>query len=191
MAYSPRFEDALGYAYRLHARQQRKGSGAPYVTHLLAVAALVGENGGDDEQMMAALLHDAVEDQGGLPQLEAIRHRFGERVAAIVRSCSDSFDTPKPPWRERKEAHLTHLETAEPSVLLVALADKVHNARSIVADLRQHGIAALDKFKGGRDGTLWYYPALVSIFDRRGLQVLAGELHRIVDEMLRLADARW
>jgi GTP pyrophosphokinase len=161
-----RFEDALRYAAHLHADQSRKGSGSPYVAHLLGVAALVLEEGGDEDQAIAALLHDAVEDQGGLPQLEAIRARFGERVAAIVLGCTDTDTWPKPPWRERKEAYLAHLPHAAPEVWLVSLADKVYNARSILRDLRANHHEIWSRFKGGREGSLWYYHALADAFGR-------------------------
>jgi (p)ppGpp synthase/HD superfamily hydrolase len=127
-----RFQAALVQAARLHQRQVRKQSGVPYVSHLLAVCALVLEDGGSEDEAIAALLHDAVEDQGGAQTLDHIRNLFGDEVAAIVDGCSDTDQDPKPPWRERKEAYLRHL--ADPatsaSVLRVATADKLHNARS-------------------------------------------------------------
>src|SRR5574338_1076604 len=120
-----RFDDALVFAARLHRRQIRKGTRIPYIAHLLAVTALVVEDGGDEDQAIAALLHDSVEDQGGLATLEEIRQRFGERVAGIVLACSDSTTSPRPPWRERKENYLAHLKHAPPDALRVSLADKV------------------------------------------------------------------
>jgi (p)ppGpp synthase/HD superfamily hydrolase len=134
------FAKALTYAFEAHRTQIRKGTGTPYIAHLLGVAALVIEDGGDEEQAVAALLHDAVEDQGGRARLEDIRANFGLAVAAIVEACSDSDVVgPKPPWRERKEKYLEHLETAPPAVLRVSAADKLYNARAIVADYRALG----------------------------------------------------
>ena len=187
MSYGPRFDDALVYASQLHREQIRKGSGVPYVTHLLAVAAIVGEHGGSEDEVIAALLHDAVEDQGGQPRLEEIRARYGEDVAAIVWGCTDADTVPKPPWRERKEAYVAHLAEATPSIRLVSSADKLHNARSILLDLRTLGPALWDRFTGGRDGTLWYYRALADAFLRLSPGPLADELARTVGEIERLA----
>src|SRR6185503_9823772 len=128
---SQRFESALVFAARLHGRQLRKGTCVPYVSHLLAVASLVLEDGGDEDEAIAALLHDAVEDQGGLPTLDRIRAEFGARVADIVLGCTDADSLPKPPWRERKERHLSHLRTAPDGVRRVSAADTLHNARAI------------------------------------------------------------
>ena len=181
------FVAAVTEAVRLHAGQARKGTSVPYLSHLLSVAGLVLEYGGDEDQAIAALLHDGPEDQGGEATLAEIRERFGERVADIVAACSDTFETPKPPWRERKEAYLEHLGAMPPTlardVLPVTLADKVHNARSIVADLREHGLATLDRFNGGRDGTLWYYGALSERCAEVAPGPLADELTRLVAEM--------
>lgn len=180
---SSRFGEALDYAFKLHNSQVRKGTGIPYVSHLMAVAAIVLENGGDEDQAIAALLHDAVEDQGGLPVLETIRARFGDRVAEIVDGCTDAYDFPKPPWHERKQRYLEHLHKAGSDVTLVSLADKLHNARSILFELRYMGQGIWDRFKGGKQGTLWYYRSLVEVF----LQVLPGmlteEFARVVAEM--------
>lgn len=185
--YGPRFEDALAYAARLHRAQVRKGSGIPYITHLLAVAAIVGEHGGGEDEVIAALLHDAVEDQGGQPRLEEIRARYGDAVAAIVWGCTDADTVPKPPWRARKEAYVAHLADASPGVRLVSSADKLHNARSILADLNALGPALWDRFTGGRDGSLWYYRALADAFLRLGPGPLADELDRTVREIARRA----
>ena len=185
--YSPRFDDALVYASQLHREQIRKGSGIPYVTHLLAVAVIVGEHGGSEDEVIAALLHDAVEDQGGQPRLEEIRARYGETVAAIVWGCTDADTVPKPPWRVRKEAYVAHLAEATSSIRLVSSADKLHNARSILLDLRTLGPGLWDRFTGGRDGTLWYYRALADTFLRLSPGPLAGELARTVGEIERLA----
>ena len=157
MATSARFQEALSYAVGLHAEQRRKLSGEPYVAHLLAVAALVMEHGGNEEEAIAALLHDAVEDQGGLATREEIRRRFGDAVAAIVDGCTDTTETPKPPWRRRKEAYIARLRDASTSVRLVAAADKLHNARSILREYRRLGESLWGHFHGGREGTLWYF----------------------------------
>ncbi len=183
-----RFHSALTYASRLHAKQRRKGKDVPYVAHLLGVAALVLEAGGDEDQAIAALLHDAVEDQGGLPKLDEIRAEFGERVAAIVAGCSDSFTHPKPDWCERKKKYLQHLPTASPDVLLVSAADKLHNARTILADWREEGDRVFERFKGKKQGTLWYYRALTDTFlalpDRSpGLRRMVEELGRVVGKI--------
>jgi (p)ppGpp synthase/HD superfamily hydrolase len=167
---SPYFEDALLYASRLHAAQSRKGTAVPYIAHLLAVTALVLEDGGDEEQAIAALLHDAAEDQGGLDTLNEIRRRYGDRVAEIVAGLTDAYGHPKPPWRQRKERYLAHLQTATPEVRRVSLADKLHNARSILFDLRQHGDKVWSRFKGGKEGSLWYYRSLIAIFQEADRQ---------------------
>ena len=124
-----RFDQALLYAGRLHARQVRKGTRIPYVAHLLAVTSIVLENGGDEDEAIAALLHDAVEDQGGASVRREIEARFGPRVAAIVEGCSDSQVVPKPPWRARKEAYIAHVQQASASVRLVSAASATPLAR--------------------------------------------------------------
>lgn len=178
-----RFERALVHATRLHATQTRKGTRIPYVAHLMAVASIVLEEGGDEDEAIAALLHDGPEDQGGRATLDEIRREFGERVADIVEVCSDTFERKKPPWRERKERYLAHLREATPSARLVACADKLHNARAILADYRRHGDALWDRFNAGRDEILWYHDQLVRIFRDRGPHRLAAELERVVDEL--------
>src|SRR6202790_4352965 len=154
------------YAFALHASQRRKGTTIPYISHLMSVAALVLEHGGDEEQAIAGLLHDAIEDVGA-EQEAVIAGRFGPRVARIVRACTDADTLPKPPWRARKEAYIAHLEHADRDALLVSCADKLHNARAIVGDLRTHGLAVFDRFTGGRAGTIWYYASLAKVFARR------------------------
>lgn len=188
VALSPRFREALATAFHYHSRQVRKGSGVPYLSHLLAVAAMVLENGGDEDVAVAALLHDAVEDQGGDATLEVIRTRFGDRVASLVRACSDCLESPKPPWRERKEAYLQHLETASADALLITLADKIHNARTIAEDLEREGAGVWDRFRGGRSGTLWYYRSLLQRLQCRNLHPhLVRELGTLVERLRRLA----
>jgi (p)ppGpp synthase/HD superfamily hydrolase len=181
--WSSRFEDALVFACRLHARQVRKGSGVPYVSHLLAVCSLVIEAGGDEEQAIAALLHDAIEDQGGDATRQVIRRQFGERIAALVDGCSDTDVFPKPPWRQRKEAYLAHLREAPPEVRLISAADKLHNLRSVLADYHQMGDELWSRFKGGRDGTLWYFHETLAIFSEKGPQTLAAQMKRTLAEL--------
>jgi (p)ppGpp synthase/HD superfamily hydrolase len=191
-AFHEDFERALAFATRLHAMQVRKETDIPYISHLIAVAGLVLENGGDRDQAIAALLHDAIEDcpkdyPGGRKQLRIdIQREFGNGVLNIVESCTDAETDPKPEWRERKERYIAHLESAPEEVLLVSCADKLHNARAIVADLRVMGVALFDRFTGKRDGTLWYYETLAEVFGRRGPQHLAGELGRTVELMRAL-----
>ncbi|MEW5868980.1 MAG: HD domain-containing protein [Chloroflexota bacterium] len=182
-----RFGQALQYAFELHREQRRKGSDTPYMAHLLGVASLVLEDGGDEDSAIAALFHDAVEDQGGLETLEKIRKRFGERVAEIVDSCTDSYEIPKPPWRGRKERYLAHLRQASADARRVALADKLYNARSILYDLERIGDDVWGRFRGGKEGTLWYYQSLVESF-RDDASVLAGELTDVVERIMLLAE---
>lgn len=181
-----RFEDALVFAFRLHIDQTRKSSSVPYIAHLLSVAAIVLENGGDENEAIAALLHDAVEDQGGQMVLSEIESRFGSEVAEIVLSCSDTDTFPKPPWRERKEFYLAHLQEASDGARLVSLADKTHNLRDILRTYRKEGENTWKRFRGGKDGTLWYYQSLVSIFEKSGDDFLTGELRRVYDELIDL-----
>ena len=159
-----RFDDALAFAARLHREQTRKGTAIPYVSHLLAVCGLVLENGGDEDAAIGALLHDAVEDQGGRATLDIIRTRYGEAVAAIVADCTDAWIEPKPPWRERKAAYLSALPGKADASLLVSLADKTHNVRAIAGDYHVLGEALWPRFTGRREGTLWYYRSLANAF---------------------------
>jgi (p)ppGpp synthase/HD superfamily hydrolase len=182
-----RFQEALLYASQLHSMQTRKGTSVPYISHLLGVTALVLEDGGDEDQAIAALLHDAVEDQGGHETLREIQLRFGERVAHIVAGVTDTFTNPKPPWRTRKEDYIEHLKQASPEIWRVSLADKLHNARSILADLRTNGPSTWDRFRGGKDGTLWYYHTLLDVFLQRDSNWMVEELARVLEEIDRLA----
>ena len=182
-----RFDDALVYASRIHRHQVRKGSGTPYVSHLLGVCAIALENGADEDQAIGALLHDAVEDQGGLERLADIRERYGDRVAEIVLHNSDSHAEPKPPWRERKEHYLHSLGQKPRASLEVSLADKTHNAATIVHDLRCHGEMVWLRFTAGRDGGLWYYRALAERFAKLVPGTAAERLDRVVAEMEALA----
>lgn len=188
-----RFDRALLYAAHVHGGQVRKGTSIPYVAHLLAVSATVLEYGGDEDLAIAALLHDSAEDQGGKLRLEDIRNRFGDRVADVVAGCSDSLvDTAKgeqkAPTGERRKAYLAHLETAEEDVLRVSLADKAHNARAILRDLRNPDVGerVWSRFSQPRKETLLYYRRLAAIFRERcsgQLGQLANELHEIVDAL--------
>src|SRR5271168_3612257 len=187
-----RFAEALVYAERLHRHQRRKGNDIPYVAHLLAVCATVLEWGGDEDTAIAALLHDAVEDQGGFETLRAIGSRFGSRVARIVEACTDSMSTDpgaKAPWEERKRAHLTHLTHASADVALVTAADKLHNLTAMIRDVRQHGPATMERFNAKPDRTLWYFREVAKALGQhratvpveeieRGIETLAGLLER-------------
>ena len=186
MELTARFDEALALALRLHRDQKRKGTDLPYFTHLMAVTAMVIEDGGDEDQAIAALLHDAAEDQGGEKTLETIRLQFGERVSEIVRGCSDTFEMPKPPWRNRKESYLEHLRVASVEVRRVSLADKVHNARSTLYDLQRVGEIVWERFRGGKEGTMWYYQALVEEFAAER-SPLADELRSVVERLSRIA----
>ena len=190
MTLTKRFQEALTFAAELHSTQTRKGTDIPYVAHLLAVCSTVLEKGGTEDQAIAALLHDGIEDQGGAPTREVIRGRFGDRVVEIVDGCTDAEGEPKPPWRQRKEAYLAHLRDAPAAVLLVSAADKLHNARAVLTDYRELGEALWDRFNGGRKGTLWYYQSLVDVLGANPAapQQLASELARTVGELVRLAE---
>lgn len=188
-ALGKRFEEAFCYAAALHSRQKRKGSSIPYIAHLMAVSSLVLEQGGDEDQAIAALLHDAVEDQGGKPTLEEIRRRFGERVARLVEGCTDADTVPKPPWRSRKEAYIQHLQSAPPEVLIIVLADKIHNARAVLRDYLAMGDRLWPRFKGGREGTLWYYRTLAATFQKIHSGWAVDELVRIVNKLEKSAES--
>ena len=187
MTLSGRFEDALVWAAHLHRDQWRKGTPVPYVAHLLGVTSIALQYGADEDEAIAALLHDAVEDQGGEPTLLEIERRFGDRVAAIVAGCTDAMMQPKPPWRQRKETYLAHLPQASPSVRLVSAADKLHNARALASDYRLLGETLWSRFTGGRAGTLWYYRTLVEAFRTAETTSLVEELDRVVSDFERLA----
>jgi hypothetical protein len=180
----PRFDRAFALARELHGAHARKETEIPYISHLMGVASLVLEDGGDEDEAIAALLHDAVEDQGGQKTLGRIRQLFGERVAQIVAACSDTDVTPKPPWRERKEAYVAHLRSSElpAGAIRVSLADKLHNARAILFDLRAgHDVFA--RFSAGREDQHWYYDALAKTFAELTDSPMAAELRRVVDEL--------
>jgi (p)ppGpp synthase/HD superfamily hydrolase len=187
--YSSRLIDALGVAATLHAPQLRKGSEVPYLSHLLGTCSIALDYGSDEDEAIAALLHDAIEDVEPVEEARAAVARFGPRVLQIVEGCTDTDEHPKPPWRARKQAYIDHLRDADASVLLVSASDKLHNARSVVADLRAHGPATWDRFTGGQAGSLWYYRALVGAFRANPAhhRSLVDELDRTVTEMERLA----
>jgi (p)ppGpp synthase/HD superfamily hydrolase len=186
-----RFDAALQFASGLHHDQPRKGVPIPYIAHLMSVCALVLEAGGDEDQAISALLHDAVEDQGGKATLDTIRHLFGKRVADAVESCSDSTatdPTKKLPWRERKEMYLTHLQGAKEDAVLIAAADKLHNARAILSDYRELGEQLWLRFNAPKNEQLWYYCALVETLRQTvAPTVLVGELEKVVKELTELA----
>lgn len=190
MTLSPQFEEALLYAARLHASQLRKGGSIPYVAHLLGVASIALQYGANEDEAIAALLHDAIEDQGGAATREEIRRRFGDKVVEIVDGCTDADSFPKPPWKRRKETYVAHIRNAPASVRLVSACDKLQNARAILADYRVLGDSLWRRFSGGKDGTLWYYRALIQVFREPGTNPLNEELDRVVTEIERLTSAR-
>jgi (p)ppGpp synthase/HD superfamily hydrolase len=177
-----RLADAFTFAATAHAEQVRKGTTIPYVSHLMSVSALVLEYGGDEDQAIAGLLHDVIEDCGAGYE-PAIRERFGERVARIVRACTDADTQPKPPWQERKETYLRHLRQEDPEVLLVSACDKLHNARAIVSDQHAIGLAVFERFSASRDKVLWYYQSLADIYRAKLPGPLAEEVARTVGVM--------
>jgi len=182
---SPKFNEAVNWALELHSNHQRKGTSIPYVSHLFAVTALVLEAGGTEAEAIAAILHDAVEDSPAT--VGEVRERFGDEVAKIVDGCTDAYDEPKPPWKERKLAYIKHLEHAPESGLLVSLADKTHNARAILADYRDIGDELWGRFTTGREGTLWYYRTLRDVLSERAdgrLTRLAKEFSETVDTLI-------
>lgn len=187
-AYTDRFDQALAYASRIYRDQRRKGVDTPYISHLLGVAAIAIENGADEDQAIAALLHDAVEDQGGAARLADIRVRFGDRVAGMVDDCTDTDIEPKPPWRPRKEAYLASLATKPRASLEVSLADKIHNAGTIIADLHSHGVSVWQRFTAPKEGTLWYYRALADAFSVHAPGNAAARFERTVTELERVAE---
>jgi (p)ppGpp synthase/HD superfamily hydrolase len=184
---SPKFEEALVYATRVHGGQLRKKTKIPYIGHLLGVTAIALEYGANETEAIAALLHDAVEDCGGAERQREIEEKFGKEVGAIVAGCTDTDQTPKPPWRERKEKYIAHLKSASASTRLVSASDKLHNARAILHNLREDGDEIWSRFKGGKEGTLWYYRSLVTAFRAHGDSALLDELARVVSEIERIA----
>ena len=171
---SSRYGKALKWAAELHVGQPRKGTTIPYVSHVLAVSGLVLEHGGSEDQAIAGLLHDAIEDCG--VSEEEIEARFGPVVAQIVVACSDTDEDPKPPWLERKEAYLAHLPAVDADVLLVSLADKLHNVRTLAEDLKRDGEVTLERFRGGSEGTRWYYRRLLDVYQARKSELPPDEV---------------
>lgn len=185
--YGSRFAAALTYAAELHHGQVRKASGVPYITHLLAVAALVGEEGADEETVIAALLHDAAEDHGGRARLGDIAARFGSRVAALVEECSDILPEGgvKPPWEERKRSYIDRAGEKSREAQLISLADKLHNARATLRDLTLRGPESWGAFRGGRDGMIWYWHELGNIYAFSGVSpTLSAEFDRVLEAIL-------
>ena len=179
----PRLQRAFRYAAEKHAGQTRKQTAVPYLSHLMAVASLVLEAGGDEDMAIAALLHDVVEDCGGRPRLREVRKQFGPRVAKIVEGCTDSFGDPKPEWMERKKNYLGEVKHADIETRLVSAADKLHNVRTILADYRRDGESVWKRFSGKREGTLWYYRALSDEYRRRNPNRITRELEIAVAEL--------
>src|SRR5690606_12978048 len=156
-----RFDDALRFAHDIHRNQSRKGSGAPYIGHLLGVTSIVLDDGGDEDEAIGALLHDAAEDYGGRSRLDDIRGRYGDTVARIVEDCTDSWETPKRPWADRKREYVEHARTLPAPSLRVSAADKVHNAYAILRDLRNEGEQVWERFNAAADDVIAYYEDLV------------------------------
>jgi GTP pyrophosphokinase len=184
-ALGPRLQRAFRYAAEKHAGQTRKQTAVPYLSHLMAVASLVLEAGGDEDLAIAALLHDVVEDCGGTPILRDVEKKFGPRVAKVVEGCTDTVLDPKPPWRQRKEDYLRELKDADSDTRLVSAADKLHNVRSILTDYRHQGETIWSRFNGKKEGTLWYYRALRAEFQRTPNR-LTDELEIAVAELEQL-----
>jgi (p)ppGpp synthase/HD superfamily hydrolase len=184
---SRRLGEALAFAAQKHGTQVRKGTSIPYISHPMAVASLVLEHGGDEDEAIAALLHDVAEDCGGQKALDEIREVFGGNVAAIVDGCTDTVESPKPPWKARKLKYIAHLDGASESVRLVSAADKLHNARSILRDFRNLGDEVWARFTAPKDQVLWYYRALAAALASRRPSELVEELDRTVGEIARMA----
>ena len=182
-----RFQSAMAYATELHKDQTRKSTTITYISHPFGVASLVLEANGDEDQAIAALLHDIPEDRGGEPRLSEIAELFGARVEKIVRGCSDSLvedPAEKAPWRVRKEVHINHLKDADMDTLIVTAADKAHNARSIATDLQNQGASLWDRFNAGRDDIIWYYESVYAVLSHRQVsRTLLTPLRNAIDVM--------
>ena len=190
MRLSRQFEKALTYATRIHGGQLRKKTRIPYIAHILGVCAIAMEYGANETEAIGALLHDAVEDCGGAKRLRDIERKFGKDVAKIVDGCTDTDQTPKPPWRDRKKAYVAHVRHAPMSTKLVSASDKLHNVRAILMDYRQEGEKLWSRFNAGKQGALWYYRALVNAFSgkSRRLSGLVQELDRTLTQLELLAN---
>ena len=187
-----RFRDALVWAAELHEDQKRKGGDVPYVSHLIGVASIVLEHGGDEDQAIGALLHDALEDQAHKMSPGEIRARFGDKVEAIVEACTDGDpdeqrDRDPARWRVRKQKYISDIAHKPVEALLVSMADKLYNARAILEDYREIGEKLWPRFTTGREGTLWYYRSLLTAFKPRTGNRLWHELDRTVADIERLA----
>ena len=184
---SEKFVQAVSFANKIHTGQVRKGTNIPYISHLLAVASLVMENEGSEDEIIAALLHDAVEDCGGESILDEIKKRFGQNIASIVDGCTETYENPKPPWKGRKESYIAHIKEANPSVKLVPCADKLHNVRSILSDYRQEGETLWNRFSASKEETLWFYQSMANILCASGkdLKVYA-DLDNAVKELEKI-----
>jgi (p)ppGpp synthase/HD superfamily hydrolase len=182
-----RFQKAMAYATELHKDQTRKSTAITYICHPFGVASLVLEAGGDEDQAIAALLHDIPEDCGGEPRLKEISEMFGPRVEKIVRGCSDSLvEDPeeKAPWKERKEVHINHLNNADLDTLTVTAADKAHNARSIATDLQNQGPSLWKRFNANQENIIWYYESVYTFLQAKGVSVaLLTPLRSAIDVM--------
>jgi (p)ppGpp synthase/HD superfamily hydrolase len=188
MRLSRQFEKALIYATRIHGGQLRKKTRIPYIAHILGVSAIAMEYGANETEAIAALLHDAVEDCGGAKRLRDIERKFGKKVARIVQGCTDTDQTPKPPWLERKKAYVAHVRHASMSTKLVSASDKLHNVRAILMDYRKEGERLWSRFNGGKQGALWYYRALVNAFSGKRIQPLVQELNRTLTQLELLSN---
>jgi (p)ppGpp synthase/HD superfamily hydrolase len=188
MRLSRQFEKALTYATRIHGGQLRKKTKVPYIAHLLGVAAIAMEYGANETEAIAALLHDAVEDCGGAKRLRDIKRKFGKEVAQIVEGCTDTDQTPKPPWLERKKAYVDHVCHAPMPTKLVSASDKLHNVRAILMNYRSEGERVWSRFNGGKQGALWYYRALVNAFTGKRIQPLVQELDHTVTALELLSN---
>jgi (p)ppGpp synthase/HD superfamily hydrolase len=181
---SEKFIQAVDHANEAHKGHMRKGTQIPYISHLMAVASLVMESGGSEDEIIAALLHDAVEDCGGKPVLDKIKKRFGQSVASIVDDCTETYEDPKPPWKGRKESYISHIKEGSPSVRLVSCADKLHNVRCLLSDYRQVGEVLWDRFSASKEETLWFYQSMADVLCTSGkdLKVYA-DLDNAVKEL--------
>ena len=177
---SGKLDDAFNYAREVHGEQVRKGTATPYLSHLMGVSSIVLDDGGSEDEAIAALLHDAAEDHGGRERLADIKARFGDTVAKIVEDCTDSWSTPKPAWADRKRAYIQHARQLSGPSLRVSAADKVHNAYAILRDLRNSGEAVWSRFSATPDDVMAYYEGLVRAYREAGGGRLVDELDRIV-----------
>src|SRR5258705_9444278 len=188
MRLSRQFEKALTYATRIHGGQLRKKTRIPYIAHILGVAAIAMEYRANETEAIAALLHDAVEDCGGARRLRDIERKFGKDVAKIVEGCTDTDQTPKPPWLERKKAYVAHVRNAPMPTKLVSASDKLHNIRAILMDYRKEGERLWRRFNGGKQGALWYYRVLVDPFTGKRIQTLVQELDPTLTQLELLSN---